>query len=147
MHRKPIFYLSNDACTTGIMLHNGKSLTYLLMNLRKRSRHQRQHLQHHIKHRTTLLSVFSRTLWSMYSSMTRIMRTMAMIKDPNARVPTWYLQIYFYINIHNTIIDINMKRLQLLIWYCTGNGKSQPNPHHSDTCISFNNEREGNMAW
>ena len=64
---------------------------YLLINFRNFSRHQRQQRQQQSSARTTLLSEFSRTLWSMYSRMTRTMRTMAMIREPKASVPVWYL--------------------------------------------------------
>lgn len=86
-----IFLMSNEKaslalvqkfcpCTAHIMY------AFLLMNLRKFSKHQQKHLQRHMRHLVTGLSNFF-SFWSMYSSMTRITRTMAMISAPKATVP------------------------------------------------------------
>lgn len=69
--------------------------SHLLINLRNFSRHQRQQRQQQRIALAIVLSVFCRTLWSMYSKMTRIIRTMAMMSEPNASVPVWYLRTRF----------------------------------------------------
>lgn len=61
---------------------------FLFINLRKLSKHQKKHLQQHMMQRVNGLSNFF-SLWSMYSRMTLMTRTMAMIKAPNATVPKW----------------------------------------------------------
>jgi len=61
---------------------------FLLMNFMNFSRHQKKQRRQHMIAFTQALS-YLLNLWFIYSSMTRIMRQMARIREPNARVPKW----------------------------------------------------------
>ena len=60
----------------------------------KFSKHQKQHLQQQRRHLIAGLSApFSLILSSMYSSRTLIILATESMREPNARVPRWYLQV------------------------------------------------------
>ena len=69
-----------------------KIYAFLLMNFMNFSRHQRQHLHRHMTTFTGKMSApFSFSLSSMYCTTFLIILIIAIIKDPKARVPVWYL--------------------------------------------------------
>ena len=56
------------------------------------SKHHRQHLQKQARHLTTGLSApYWAIFCSIHSRRTRSILTMARRREPNARVPKWYL--------------------------------------------------------
>lgn len=72
-------------CTAHIMY------AFLLINFKNFSRHQKKHFRQHIIALVKALSYFF-NLRSKYSKKTRIIRHIAMIRDPKASVPRWYLK-------------------------------------------------------
>lgn len=64
---------------------------FLLINFKKFSKHQKKHFKQHIIALVTALSYFFNFL-SKYSKKTRIILHIAIIKEPNAKVPMWYLK-------------------------------------------------------
>jgi len=59
--------------------------------------YQKKHLRQHKIALVNWLSYFF-NLRSIYSNPSRIIRQMAIIKEPKAKVPKWYLKlVYFYL--------------------------------------------------
>lgn len=76
-----------------------KIYAFLLINFMNFSKHQKKHFKQQRKNLAMAFS-FPLSLWSRYSRNTLMSWMIAIIRDPKAKVPTWYLYKDFKINIY-----------------------------------------------